>query len=719
MTSKNYLSKIDSFNVSKNFNTLNYNKKNYANKIEGLTNGLNSLTINETVVGNVIDFVDEYVFSEDIDSNKYSFNTYYPEIKKDGFTTQGLTIYNGFKFLSAYGSGNSRLYIYDDNNNYIGFIRLNQSSHVGGVTFDETNKIMYVTNGGGNYSTYNMNEIQHIINNKANYTNGKLDILLHPVNTIDYYEFKNLIDANNTEGELDSILTKPLNEVYEDWRNNYNDEKYSELTRLAEQTHTLIIDNDLSAMCTASTTYFKDGLLYTCQFVGSAEGKMDIFKPIYTKKDNKPFITYEKVLEEPIPIPARTQGVAVTNYNGKEYIVFSRSTGPLKSTMSVWEKDSNGNYIYIGDRNYDLGGMEGIYIDENNQITACFENENETMSMSMETLLSELSNPNDPRSYITRFYEKLMGSGWDAGGIGAWSNFSSRAKKLFSWGSILDKPEQLVTTFFSIGEVTSILPVAFNNLIIPSFLKKNEYVNSSIEILNSFLGYSPKEVFSVWSKDIDNNGLLSGLFLGGAKSISHLFLNNSKNLFNGISILDEGIIRLYNAAFDKDIDTEQFNELRDWVSEHITDIKTKVDNGINEGYVYIDDGYKIIKEEFGELKSEVKKDFDTATTLAKMGWDATGGYVAKQFTSTGTWSKPANSPRNGPFKKLHSLGEEYKELHETGTDMIEDWANERQEDWEVGADMVKDWTNDRVDDVKDWGKDRLEDLEDLTDLLTF
>ena len=176
MTSKNYLSKIDSFNVSKNYNTLNYNNKNYANKIEGLTNGLNSLTINETVVGNVIDFVDEYVFSEDIDSNKYSFNTYYPEIKKDGFTTQGLTIYNGFKFLSAYGSGNSRLYIYDDNNNYIGFIRLNQSSHVGGVTFDETNKIMYVTNGGGNYSTYNMFEIKRIIENEANYTNGKLNI---------------------------------------------------------------------------------------------------------------------------------------------------------------------------------------------------------------------------------------------------------------------------------------------------------------------------------------------------------------------------------------------------------------------------------------------------------------------------------------------------------------------------------------------------------------
>ena len=94
----------------------------------------------------------------------------YPEIKKEGFTPQGITTVGNNYLVSAYKKGeNSKIYIYDKvTKKLTGEIILNNRAHVGGISYDEKNNILYVAGSKGTVNIYDYNKI------KKNLTKSKV-----------------------------------------------------------------------------------------------------------------------------------------------------------------------------------------------------------------------------------------------------------------------------------------------------------------------------------------------------------------------------------------------------------------------------------------------------------------------------------------------------------------------------------------------------------------
>ena len=79
---------------------------------------------------------------------------------------QGYTKAGDYYLITAYDhnhSLNSRVYIYDKAGRCIGYIELknefDQTSHVGGITYDEKNDILFITGKDGAINTYNLRDI--------------------------------------------------------------------------------------------------------------------------------------------------------------------------------------------------------------------------------------------------------------------------------------------------------------------------------------------------------------------------------------------------------------------------------------------------------------------------------------------------------------------------------------------------------------------------------
>jgi len=85
------------------------------------------------------------------------------DISKDGYKAQGMEIIGNLELISAHKNTgvvyklkkkvfdkkentNSRLYVYDHtNHNFLGIVELNTKAHVGGLTYDSSNNLLFVT----------------------------------------------------------------------------------------------------------------------------------------------------------------------------------------------------------------------------------------------------------------------------------------------------------------------------------------------------------------------------------------------------------------------------------------------------------------------------------------------------------------------------------------------------------------------------------------------
>ncbi len=95
-------------------------------------------------------------------------NIDYSNIIKDDYTVQGLTIIDNMFFISAYKKNNlSRIYVYSENG-YLGKIILDNKCHVGGISFDKKNNIIFVTGSAKSISTYNYAKIKKYIKKNFN-----------------------------------------------------------------------------------------------------------------------------------------------------------------------------------------------------------------------------------------------------------------------------------------------------------------------------------------------------------------------------------------------------------------------------------------------------------------------------------------------------------------------------------------------------------------------
>ena len=238
----------------KNSNNLEL-KKRANNTFYNLQNAINVMD----------DYAMNYIYDEINYSDKYH-DLEYIEVQNDDFITQGITIIDNKTFISAYTKEKgveSRLYVYDNTTNkYLGYIILDQKSHVGGVTFDEENNVMYVTNGRGNYSTYDYNVINNILEDSSNYNHGLIKYKLTSINNISEEEFNQILLNSKDEDIINLLNNNSIDDIYYNWNNNYSDDIYEKITHIINQTHSEAIKNNINANCTASTTTFHNGLLY-------------------------------------------------------------------------------------------------------------------------------------------------------------------------------------------------------------------------------------------------------------------------------------------------------------------------------------------------------------------------------------------------------------------------------------------------------------------------
>lgn len=343
----------------KNLNTLNkyeiVQKNNNDNEFD-----LSSFTSPEKNNSFDLDWIDKTI--NDLKNQKPIINLKYSEISEDGYIPQGLTQTAEKTIISAYKKNNlSKIYVYDTaTGTYEGYITLNNKAHVGGIGFDKKNNILYVTNSKGKANAYNYSEIEEAIKNYKKYF------------------------PNSTKYNI--IIT-------DDSQNNPSDALHIPTS--------VILDGNLSVKDntdkgTASTLYFYDDRVYIGTFAGDKHGEMVSYKVEYDKKNNK--INVDNTKTEHFKIPRNTQGIAITEYNNKKYLITTQSIGITDSSITVFEFDSTDNLNELGIKYYNDSGIEGLHIDEYGNIRAVFEksvpiigdNRKHTLDTSMEKLLDSL-----------------------------------------------------------------------------------------------------------------------------------------------------------------------------------------------------------------------------------------------------------------------------------------------------------------------------------------
>lgn len=92
----------------------------------------------------------------------------------DYMVPQGITFVDGYYLTSFYDytkSINSCIYVLDGDGNVINCCDINNKSHVGGISYDETNRLLWVTGSSGNVNVYSIDCILNEDNASPLYEN--------------------------------------------------------------------------------------------------------------------------------------------------------------------------------------------------------------------------------------------------------------------------------------------------------------------------------------------------------------------------------------------------------------------------------------------------------------------------------------------------------------------------------------------------------------------
>ncbi len=248
----------------------------------------------------------------------------YNEILEDEYIVQSITEIDNNLVISAYKKNkNSRIYFYSQEDHILkGGIILDTKAHVGGITFDNSRDILFITNTRGKIFTYNYKVIRELIKNSNDFQ----------------------LDLNKLKKEYPSIIIK----------NSINMRK-------------------IDSKAESSSVYYYNNNIYIASFNPIGKSSLYKFNIDYNHDTNEVFITNNKVNK--YRISSRIQGISISKYNNKEYLICSQSLGKTKSSILIYEIDDKGSNlidrIYIKDY-----GLEGLTIDNNNNLLGVFENNN-------------------------------------------------------------------------------------------------------------------------------------------------------------------------------------------------------------------------------------------------------------------------------------------------------------------------------------------------------
>lgn len=346
----------------KNVST-NYNFK----KISKSTNSQQS---NANIVNIITEPINDVVDETLLLSDSAFENVNYEKIEEDGFTPQGVTTIDNRLLISAYKKGElSRIYIYNSlTKEYEGKIILDNDAHVGGITYDKENKILFVTGSNGSVNAYNYELIEEAINE-----------VISDFSFEDGY-IVNLSNSNYVDEETGEYSFKIDSDININYNNKIDDSK-------------------------AATVYYYNDRLYIGSFEGEKPGRLISYKIDYNKENNT--IELSNIMEFTLPLV--TQGIAITEYNGIQYLLTTQSIGTAKSSITIYEdfpnKDGKVKILFLDDI-----GIEGIEITDNKEIVAVFENgRTEVLSTNIDELKSKATETIEGKDVINLINQRIGG----------------------------------------------------------------------------------------------------------------------------------------------------------------------------------------------------------------------------------------------------------------------------------------------------------------------
>ena len=332
--------------------TFNYlNKKITEKKIvdvlaDNYKSNLSNNMEDTNYISSDLNFNKEYVESNNLD---------YSKIMDDGYIQQGYTIVGGTYpsiLITAYKKGElSRIYIFErETGKYEGFITLPNKNHVGGITYDPLNDILFITVSNGTISTYDYSVLM-----------------------------KTLDNANDITDDVHIDLSKKVN------------------SNLA------IIENDINVMQQASTLTFYNNALYSIDF--GYEGVM--VKTEYNVVDNMVVSTNNTYYS--LDNSKCVQGMAFYEDNNDTYLVLSSSLGVIDSKLTIYKKVDD-SFIYMNELTIDSNQkMEGISIDRIGNISSIFEGDNTSKLIAKTDEILDNKNVD----YTNNFLYDVSGFFWD------------------------------------------------------------------------------------------------------------------------------------------------------------------------------------------------------------------------------------------------------------------------------------------------------------------
>lgn len=279
----------------------------------------------------------------------------YSKIISDKFKVQGFTVTEKYYLISAYSifkdGTKSRIYFYDKiNSSYLGYIILNNSSHVGGVTYDYFNKLLFVTGSKGKINVY---DYEFIINS--------------------FVENNYFLDLNCIDKNLYLIKSN------------------------------IDISDILQGNVSAATIYYYVNNLYvaTCSDFGS----LVRVKLVYSKEKKSLNSKLEVISNK---LPACVQGLIVFDYNKDLYFVVSQSYGVLQSTLKLFLIGDN--IQFVGQKRFRTIGIEGIDMNSCGLIKVIFENGAKKSSLVNINDLNNIINLKLEKKYVKKgeFHQKKL-----------------------------------------------------------------------------------------------------------------------------------------------------------------------------------------------------------------------------------------------------------------------------------------------------------------------
>lgn len=262
------------------------------------------------------------------------------------FRIQGYTPVEDYYFITVYDktkSYKSRIYIYDRSGKYMSYIELTTEiddfAHLGGVTYDSDNKILFITGKKGQVNSYDYRDIESLMKQTKEYS-GKSGTI--PDESV-------LLPISMGSVNIASHITDGTSAA------------------------TVYYDNNGKSLYVADCA--KSGTLIKYQ-VSYQNGKVSYDSGKVVSKD----------------FAACCQGIATYQDNrGNNYIYATQSFGKNNPSVIKKYEVTNTGLKEVGSTIIDTPGLEGIEIDNQGNVSGVFENfqntnnPNKTLNMNVNT----------------------------------------------------------------------------------------------------------------------------------------------------------------------------------------------------------------------------------------------------------------------------------------------------------------------------------------------